>query len=202
MDQLKYAVATVDRTKGVNLQKRSVEAIVSDETIDSCGEIVDAASWRLERYARNPVVLHQHNHSRPMGRAESLRTEGGALHARIVFASTALGEELLQLYSEGALRAFSVGFSPGRIATETVNGRTVERLCDCELHEISCVSVPANPNAVVKHKALGLVTQNYEDGSATLLAEVERRSAMTEDEQIREDLDRALERSFNARTGR
>jgi HK97 family phage prohead protease len=202
VDQLKHAVAFV-RERSVNLQKRSVDAVVSDETIDAYGEIVDSASWKLERYLRNPVVLHQHDHSAPMGRAESVRVEGGALCASIVFANTDLGNELLQLYSEGALRAFSVGFRPGRVTTETVNGRTVERLLDCELLEISCVSVPANPNAVARHKALGLVPPSY-SGSASrsiheeALADVERRSRMSDEERVNEDVDRALSRTFGA----
>jgi hypothetical protein len=51
------------------------------------------------------------------------------------------------------MRAFSVGFVPieSEIFTNTVNGRTVTgtRYLKQELYEISCVTLPANPQALV-----------------------------------------------------
>lgn len=157
MEQLTRGIAF---TKAINSSKRSVEAVVSTETVDRAGDIVDQASWRLAQFLRNPVVLYMHDHGQPVGRAEDVAVRNGQLEATIVFADTERGREIFQLYAEKALRAFSVGFSVGRIEEEIGEGRTVTRLLDCELWEISAVTVPANPDALAKHKALGLVPES------------------------------------------
>lgn len=156
MEQLtmKHAAAF---TRGINTGDRSVDATVSSEAIDRMGEIIDQGTWRLADFERNPVVLWQHDHDQPIGRASRLNVRGSALEARIHFSTTARGEEAWQLFQDGALRAFSVGFRAGRVAVERVDNLEVVRLLDCELMEISAVSVPANPEALVKHKSLGLV---------------------------------------------
>jgi len=189
--QLSYAAAFVNKAS-VNMASRSLEAVVSDETIDRHGDIIDQASWQLARYADNPVVLHQHNHSKPCGRAESVRVESSKLLAKITFARTPLGDEMLALYREGALSAFSVGFRVGRIVPERLqDGRTIDRLMDCELYEISAVSVPSNPNALIRHKSLGLVPAGHADVSPGewIHQEAMRRASMTDEQRTKEDVD-------------
>lgn len=181
-------------TKSVSSSSRAVEAIVSSDTIDRHGDIIDQGSWRLDSYRRNPVVLFAHDYDQPIGRAESLDVQQGALHARIVFASTPKGEEVLTLFREGALRAFSVGFRVGSIQQEqTQDGRSVDRLLDCELWEISAVAVPANPDALAKHKSLGLVPPGYASNAASpLLDEINLRAAMSPDELANYETAKAL----------
>src|SRR5688572_13844767 len=93
-------------TRAIDATSRSVDAIFSTEAIDSHGEIVDQATWQLARYKANPVVLWNHGIMEsspwsfggavrpedmlPIGRAENVRIEAGALQARVVFASTPL----------------------------------------------------------------------------------------------------------------
>lgn len=167
--------------KSVDAGKRSVEATFSSEAVDRQGDIIDQASWKLDAYRRNPVVLFAHDHTAPIGRTEDLQISGGKLEGTIVFASTPRGDEVLQLFKEKALRAFSVGFRVGRITEEqTAAGVTVSRLLDCELWEISAVAVPANPDAVAKCKSLGLVPANY-TREETIAEAATRRSMMTDE---------------------
>jgi HK97 family phage prohead protease len=157
-------------TKALDAKSRSVEAVISSETVDGHGEIIDQLSWRLERYRQNPVVLYQHSPYSVVGRAENVRLVDGNLHARIVFATTAQADEVFTLFRDGAMRAFSVGFRAGRIEKAVVGGREIRRLLDCELFEVSAVSIPSNPDAVVKHKSLGLLPAAYElDPSGVLV---------------------------------
>lgn len=148
--------------KAYNPKTRSVDAVISSEAVDGHGEIIDQSSWNLARYAQNPVVLYMHSHYDVIGHAQDVRVADGQLQARIVFATTKLASEVATLFQDGAMRAFSVGFRAGRIETTIVAGKSVRRLMDCELREISAVSVPSNPDAVVKHKSLGLVPANYQ----------------------------------------
>ena len=153
-------------TKALDAKSRSVIAVLSSETVDGHGEIVDQASWKLARFLKNPVVLYMHSRFDVIGRAEDVKVVGGCLEARIVFATTALAQEAFTLFKDGAMRAFSVGFRPGSAVDEDASGRKVRRLLDCELMEVSAVSIPSNPDAVVKHKALGLVPANFRGGNA------------------------------------
>lgn len=193
--QLSYAAA---RTKGVNAARREIEAIVSDETIDRVGDIIDCASWQLDRYRSNPVVLFAHRHTEPIGRTEKIWIEGTQLHARMVLADTDRGREVMQLFSEGALRAFSVGFRVGRILDEVHGGRNVLRLLDCELMEISAVAVPANSNALIKAKSLGLVPPAFEMSDTDAIINGLVRSALRSDEMTGEQLE-AIEHADQAR---
>ena len=178
-------------TKALDAKTRSVEAVLSSETIDGHGEIVDQVSWRLARYRQNPIVLHMHSPYDVVGRAEDVQLVDGKLQARIVFATTQLASEVCTLFRDGAMRAFSVGFRPGRAAEESVNGRAVRRLLDCELFEVSAVSIPSNPDAVTKHKSLGLLPASYRR-PLDLLGEHKRRMSLTEEQLAEENVRRMM----------
>jgi len=193
--------------KSVDAKTRSVEAVLSSETVDAYGEIVDQASLKLERFLKNPVVLHQHSMLKVIGHAQNVRLVGGELQARINFATTELANEIFTLFQDGAMRAFSIGFRPGRAVKEVVNGREVTRLLDGELLEVSAVSVPANPDAVVRHKSLGLLPESfrgdniYDNASDALLAETYRMCSLTDDERAEEDVARILHHDFGTYDG-
>jgi HK97 family phage prohead protease len=161
MPELKVKVAAPTEIKA-NAERRSIDACFSSEAIDSYGDRVDQSSWDLERYKANPVLLLQHNafggflggvrapDVLPIGHVENIRVENKRLVGTAVFASAAanpLAEQVFQLYREGAMSAFSVGFVPHSYHEEKINGKAITVLEDCELMEISCVAVPANADA-------------------------------------------------------
>jgi HK97 family phage prohead protease len=141
------------RATSLSESERAVECVMSTASIDSYGESIDQASWRLSRFESNPVVLAHHDSRQPIGRAERIRVEDGALKCRIVFARTERAEEIWQLVLDKCLRAVSVGFVPGRVAREERDGRTIDVLYDCTLLELSVVSIPANADALMRAKA-------------------------------------------------
>jgi HK97 family phage prohead protease len=194
-------------TKALDANSRSVVAVLSSETVDGHGEIVDQASWKLARFLKNPVVLYMHSRFDVIGRAEDVQIVDGCLQARIVFATTTLAQEAFTLFKDGAMRAFSVGFRPGSLKFEEVNGRKVNRLLDCELMEVSAVSIPSNPDAVVKHKALGLIPTDFRGGkshdnaSDDFLAETYRRCSLTSEQRADEDVARILDHDFGTYNG-
>jgi HK97 family phage prohead protease len=166
-------------TRSVDLAARSVDAVLSSETIDGHGEIIDQATWNLERFRKNPIVLWMHDQSEPIGHASDIRITNGKLAARITFGRTARGEEALTLFADKTLRAFSVGFVPGRVANEPApDGQTVRRLLDCVLYEVSAVSIPSNPDAVAmrRYKSLGILPEAFDlgDPSAWISLEAEK----------------------------
>lgn len=142
--------------KSVDEEKREVDFIASTDAIDSWGEIV-AQNWRLERFNANPVILFAHNSRElPIGQAVRCAVERGVLVCRIRFATeeaNPLAEKVWQSIRQKTLRAVSVGFRPHSVRLELRDDVEVWILDDNELHEISVVPVPANPDALARMKS-------------------------------------------------
>lgn len=133
-------------TKAVISEKSegSFTAIASTEATDRHGEIVKQDGWDLKNYKQNPILLYMHDHSMPLGKATRVWIEKASGKAKLMFkgvisTATDYGKAAKQLMDEGILNTFSVGF---RI--NEMDGNTITK---AELHEISLVSVPANPEA-------------------------------------------------------
>lgn len=137
--------------------------VASTETVDSYNTVIKADGWKLDRYARNPVVLLQHaSRSFPIGMGKA-SVENGQLMLDVEFApaddpvSGPEAEQALRWVDRGVM-GVSVGFQP---LEETYNeGReTGDAMKDLfsppidytsvELFEVSVVSVPANPDALL-----------------------------------------------------
>ncbi len=69
-------------------------------------------------------------------------------------------DTIFNLYKGGFLRTFSVGFDPKRYEiVEREKGQRGYDFMEQELWEISAVTVPANPNALVAAKTKGVITE-------------------------------------------
>ena len=134
------------------LPDRTVPVVFSDGTVDSWDEILDPATWRLDRYAKNPVVLDGHAPWEPdVGFAREVAVDGGQLKGLVTFYTadiSAIGDRAWKKWQAGGPLAFSVGFNSRRSADKDVDGRKVRVRYDCELGELSLVTNPANENAV------------------------------------------------------
>ena len=99
--------------KDIDLAAQELTMVVSTEAVDREGDIIEAAGWELGAYRKNPVVLFGHQYNQPaVGRAGWIDVMDKALVARVQFAPTPFGQELWMLYSQGYMRASSVGFIP------------------------------------------------------------------------------------------
>lgn len=133
-----------------------VDFVASTEDVDSHDSILVcdwAEAGRLKRYESNPVLLWMHNRGEPrpaIGHCENVRTEGKKLLATAVFDdSTEFDREIAAKYEKGVLRAFSVGFCPGKCEVRIIDGREVVVFSENELRENSAVNVPSNAAALV-----------------------------------------------------
>jgi HK97 family phage prohead protease len=145
---------------------RTLRFVASDETPDRVGDIIKVSGWNLTSYKKNPVVLWGHDTSTvpPIGRATNVRrgkkpNGERALLADIEFApeeAHPFAETVYQLAKRGYLNAVSVGFIPK--ATKELTDKEKAALgmepygqlySQADLLEISVVSVPANPSALV-----------------------------------------------------
>lgn len=145
--------------KGVDLEHRTVDVVMSTNAIDRHEERVEQ-DWDLKAYTENPVVLWAHDaRSLPLGRAENVRMEAGSLHGRIRFVSAKANpeaEKVLHQFAEGGLNAVSVGFIPHSIRFEKENDREIVVLSKNELVELSVTPTPANREALARRRAKAL----------------------------------------------
>jgi HK97 family phage major capsid protein/HK97 family phage prohead protease len=135
--------------------------VMSDDTVDRQGDIIEPDGWQLGNFKRNPVALFAHDSKLPLGVWRNVQIKGGQLVGEIEFlpeGRSARVDEIRAFVESGMLRAVSVGFRPVPGAAEPIPGsaRGGVRYKKAELLECSLVSIPANPNALAIAKSLHL----------------------------------------------
>ena len=132
-----------------------LEFILSDESVDRMGDVIRADGWDLTSFKKNPVALFGHSHDQILGIWENVRVEGKKLLGRLKLAkpgTSELVDTVRSLIDQRILKAVSVGFQP--IESEPRKSGGGYDFIKSALHEVSVVSVPANPNALAIAKAL------------------------------------------------
>ena len=157
MKKIKYISKAAEK-----VEDRVLRFIGSTEDVDRDNEKIIASGWRLQNYRKNPVVLFGHNASaEPVARTKKVWVdkEKKQLMFDIEFPEpevSSKGDSLFRLYSNGYMKATSIGFIPNRdkIVWGEKQGEPSITFKEQELLEISLVSVPANPNAVITSKEM------------------------------------------------
>ena len=134
--------------------------LASSDREDSYGDIVVQDGISLKRYKKNPIILHQHNHSAPIGSGKAYLAEDG-LRVDVQLAPSGISEfidSIRGLVKAKILRAVSIGFSP--LEWEPLRDKegnfTGYKFLKSTLNEISIVSVPANDEALAIAKSFNL----------------------------------------------
>ncbi len=172
---------TIAEKKEINEEERSIVGWGSRAVVDRDQEIIQTGGWDLKAFRKNPVLMLSHDYSTlPVGKILWIKDTEEGLKFKAQFATTPTADEVYQLFKEDVMHAFSVGFIP----KEWVDAKDTEKpkrtYTKSELLEISCVSIPSCPDALieayddgkVKTKELTKVLDNIEDksipGSKTL----------------------------------
>jgi len=155
------------KAESINLDKRTLEAVVSSDIVDRDGEVIQPKAFkaRVASFQKNPVFLWNHDpFTPPIGKVLSLDIGAKAIEATFQFrpaGDDALADNVFRAYAGGFLTSFSIGFRVWATEKAEVkpDGTTKPMtVTDAELFEISAVTIPANTDAVVKAKdALGVV---------------------------------------------
>lgn len=138
--------------KSIDEDKRVIRGIATTPTVDRMGDIIDPLGVKFS----NPMAfLWQHRHDQPIGKvtfdnptksgikfeAEIAQTdEPGTLKERL--------DEAWQSIKMGLVRAVSIGFRPLEYAFMETGGI---RYSECEVYELSAVTIPANADALIQH---------------------------------------------------
>jgi HK97 family phage prohead protease len=146
---------------GKALGDMEIEMIGSTESLDRDGESIALDAWDIKQFKKNPIILPQHNYSRPaIGKAKDVRIKDGALVFKIEFPEDGVNPEAdtyRKLYKAGFMNASSVGFIPKTWEDGDGKKTPFRKFTKVELLELSLVSVPSNPTALMTAKSKGIV---------------------------------------------
>lgn len=141
-DKKTFAIGQVKATDGES-PNGEFEVILSAETVDRDGEIIDAKAFEP---LPESIPFHAfHDFHDPIGRGVPFY-DGDVLKARGVFASTPRAQEIRTLVTEGVIGHTSVGFMA---AVRKDADEDAPHVTSGELLEGSFVSVPSNREAAV-----------------------------------------------------
>jgi HK97 family phage prohead protease len=141
------------------LSEDELEVVGSTGSMDRDGEVVEPTAWDLKNFKKNPVILAGHDyHSPAIARATNVKLEDGKLKFKIKFPTEGaypIADIDRKLYKEGIMSATSVGF----IAREWQDGdgkagKPWRTYTKAELLELSLVTVPSNPEALVMQRGI------------------------------------------------
>ena len=181
--------------RNVDSEEGSFEVVASSGKVDRLGDTINPKGWYLKNYKKNPVILWSHSTGGmfggtaipPVAKAKKVWVEDEKeLKIKGIWADTPFAQELRTLVEGGFLNAVSVGFLPliedekGLIEIEGKMYRRAtdeeiekgiydsergEKFMKQELLEVSWVSVPALPQALVSARKmkLDLVTKALEE---------------------------------------
>jgi HK97 family phage major capsid protein/HK97 family phage prohead protease len=134
------------------------EFVMSDDSVDRMGDVIEQDGWELANFRRNPIALFGHSSGFPIGKWHDVAVKDGQLRGRLEL-MPAVSDRLREIQTAvaaGVLRAVSVGFRPIDMEPIKDSEDFGYRFTKQELVECSLVSVPANPNALSIAKAIGL----------------------------------------------
>jgi HK97 family phage prohead protease len=144
--------------KDINEKEGTLTAYVSTGHRDRMDEVLLPEGADMKNFRKNPVVLWAHQYDQPpIGKALWIKNDGDGILAKVKFASTEFAQEILGLFKEGILNAFSVGFIPKEYTDGDGEKKPRRTYNNWELLEFSAVPVPANPEALSLAMSKGLI---------------------------------------------
>lgn len=157
--------AVVERAAGDSKPGDPMRFIASTGNVARDGWIIDQNSWILDNYRANPILLWGHDYnSLPIGRCEVLPA-GDRLECIAYFdQNDPLACRVEDKYRRGFLNAVSVGWASYEQVPPSAPGKPMV-LRQNELLDISCVSVPGDPGALVERQARALAAMSQEFSS-------------------------------------
>ncbi len=155
--------------KQLDEREMSFWAVASTETQDREGDILTAKGWELDNFRKVPVGLWTHDSwSPPIFKSLETKVTKKQLLFNPKFVDEEFGRFVFNLYKDGFMKAFSVGFRfldwewIKEIDEEGVRRYIGRRSLKQELFEISAVNVGANPEALALIKSKGGVISEYD----------------------------------------
>jgi HK97 family phage prohead protease len=113
---------------------------------DRGGDVVRAGAFAraVKREPARVPLLWQHDAARPIGRIEYLKEDKRGLRVIARLGESRAGREAAAMLKDGAVRGLSFGYR-----VRAASGAAPRELTDLDLVEVSLVTRPMQPNALV-----------------------------------------------------
>lgn len=120
------------------------------DVVDDWDDVIIRGAFASTLQKKTPIMLWQHDSAEPIGVYERVREDdiGLWVEGRLLL-EIEKGREAHILLKNRAIRGLSIGFLPLAWEWETRDNVRVRVLKDIDLWEVSLVTFPANPKAVV-----------------------------------------------------
>ena len=153
--------------------------------IDSDNDIILAGAYTktLQENGSRVRYCNQHRIDQPLGKFTELREDGNGLYFCAEIPMTRMGQDILLLMKSGVINENSVGIMP---IVKSFRQDGVRELKEVKLYEISCVTLAANPLAMITD-AKGLIDQDLLGKRFDILAK------MIKKENVSDELGYAIE---------
>jgi HK97 family phage prohead protease len=151
--------------KAIDVERRTIRHLITTDTPDRDGDIIEPEGWNLSEFLKNPVVLFAHRHDEPpIARSLEIQKAAHGLEALTQFPPkgvNSLADTAFELNRLGYLRSWSVGFVPKKTRMRfDQDGKFLGTAYEEQtLLEYSSVPIPANSDAVNLAISKGLVTE-------------------------------------------
>lgn len=120
------------------------DQVLSNESLNDKGYIILSDGLQWDRYRKNPILLYDHDWSKPIGFVNNIRREDDKWMGRLNFDGvTDLSREAKGMYEAGTLRSVSIA---GKAYYSEYDG--VKYATRFDVYEISLVTIPSNEDAV------------------------------------------------------
>lgn len=155
----------ISKTEAMEDGRLLIEGVATSETLDLQGEILDyeGSKRAFEKWRGN--LREAHDPKKPVGRALEVIPDDLAKTISVRAFISAGAKDTQAKVLDGTLEMFSIGGGrPTKTSVEKVNGRSVRRVLDWPMTELSLVDAGANPDACVSvAKAIGVEPEEDEE---------------------------------------
>lgn len=178
--------------KDINVNDKTLTAFVSTNAVDRMGDVLEPKGADLKAFNKNPVVMFAHDYgSPPIAKAlwtkKSKKDGKDGILSKMEFASTEFGQEIFDLYKDGFMNAFSVGFIPKESEPMEEGGSQwgPQRFLKWEMLEYSAVPVPANAEALALAVSKGIISEDRKKALEDMKRLQEDKDKKDEEEEMR-----------------
>jgi hypothetical protein len=137
---------------------------ISTENVDRMGDVIKVSGWKLENYEKGGSVLWAHNPSMlPVAKPVKTYVEGNVLKSLAEYATideNPFADSVYKLAKGGFLRGSSIGMRPIKYQLDAARASEEHpypvMFLEQELLEWSHTPIPANPEALLSAKSIGI----------------------------------------------
>jgi HK97 family phage prohead protease len=159
MGKLTRKIYASSETKAAEDGARRLTVKISTSSPDRSNDVVLPSGAQLDNYLKNPVVAAFHRYDQPpIGKTVQIQKTDDGIVAVVEFTPEGVNptaDMLFQLYKDGFMNAWSIGFIPTKFAQRGQSWSDGNEIQEWELLEYSAVLVPANPEALTLLRSKG-----------------------------------------------